>query len=423
MTRTMSTREMPKTYEPRDTEKRIYDLWMQGNYFEPKVDLDKKPFVIMMPPPNVTGELHMGHALTMAVEDMLVRWHRMKGDPTLYLPGTDHAGIATQVVVERMLAGNNITRHDMGREKFLETVWNWVDRYGDRIYDQIKRLGASCDWSRQSFTLDEIPSKAVRTTFVNLYKKKLIYRGERIVNWCPRCATALSDLEVRHRDENTKLYYIHYKLRNNDDIITIATTRPETLLGDTAVAVNPNDNRYTHLIGREAILPILGRSLPIIGDEFVDPEFGTGALKVTPGHDHDDFEIGQRHDLPIINVMNLDATMNENAGPYIGMNRADVREKITSDLDNNSELEKAYSYHHSVGHCDRCDETVEPLVSNQWYMKMKPLAQPAIDAVENGRIRIVPEHFTLDAQHQRLDDQSTVMVGTPDPCMVLRQLR
>ena len=394
MTRAAPKREIPKAYEPKETEQRIYELWMEGEYFKPRIDPDKKPFVIMMPPPNVTGELHMGHALTKAVEDMLVRWHRMKGDPTLYLPGTDHAGIATQVVVERMLAADNLTRHDLGREKFVATVWDWVDRYGSRIYEQVKRLGASCDWSRQRFTLDEGPSKAVRTTFVNLYKKGLIYRGERIVNWCPRCATALSDLEVKHWEEDAKLYYIRYSLRDSDETVTIATTRPETLLGDTAVAANPDDDRYKHLIGKEAVLPVLGRVLPIIADEFVDPDFGTGALKVTPGHDHDDFEIGQRHDLPIVNVMNLDATMNDNAGPYSGMDRAEVRQRITDELDRNGQLEKIEPYHHSVGHCDRCDTTVEPLVSKQWYMKMEPLAGPAIEAVEDGRIRIIPEHFT-----------------------------
>ena len=394
MTRTAPKREIPKAYEPKDAEQRIYELWMQGEYFKPKIDPEKKPFVVMMPPPNVTGELHMGHALTMAVEDMLARWHRMKGDPTLYLPGKDHAGIATQVVVERMLATDNLTRHDLGREKFVATVWDWVDRYGNRIDEQIKRLGASCDWSRQRFTLDEGPSKAVRTTFVNLYKKGLIYRGERIVNWCPRCATALSDLEVKHREEDAKLYYIRYRLRDSDETVTIATTRPETLLGDTAVAVNPGDDRYSHLIGKEAVQPVLGRVLPIIADKFVDPDFGTGALKVTPGHDHDDFEIGQRHDLAIVNVMNFDATMNENAGPYGGMARAEVRERITDELDRNGQLEKIEPHHHSVGHCDRCDTIVEPLVSKQWYMKMEPLAGPAIEAVEDGRIRIIPEHFT-----------------------------
>ena len=394
MSQAASKREMPRAYDPGATERGIYASWVEGGYFTPEIDRSKKPFTIIMPPPNVTGELHMGHALTTALEDLMTRWHRMRGEPTLYLPGTDHAGIATQVVVERMLAQDDLTRHDLGRDAFVKTVWEWVDRYGGRIYEQLERLGASCDWTRQRFTLDEGPSKAVRTTFVDLYRKGLIYRGERIVNWCPRCATALSDLEVKHREESASLYYIRYEREDGGGALTVATTRPETLLGDTAVAVNPSDERYGGFVGSRVVLPVLKRPIPVVADEAVDPEFGTGALKVTPGHDHADFEIGQRHGLPTVTVMNLDATMNEAAGQYEGMDRFEVREKITEELERDGLLEKVEPYHHSVGHCDRCDQVVEPLVSKQWYMRMADLARPAIEAVESGRIRIVPERFS-----------------------------
>ncbi len=393
MTKVASRPDIPKAYDPKAVERRIYDMWLDGGYFTPKIDRSKQPFVIIMPPPNVTGELHMGHALTAALEDLMVRWHRMRGEPTLYLPGTDHAGIATQVVVERGLADEGLTRHDLGREKFVERVWEWVRQYGDRIYDQTKRLGASCDWTRKSFTLDETPSKAVRTTFVNLYKKGLIYRGERITNWCPRCATALSDLEVQHKQEAASLYYIRYVLEDGDGALTVATTRPETLLGDTAVAVNPNDGRHRDLVGKNAVLPVLKRLIPIIADDAVDPEFGTGALKVTPGHDPSDFEIGERHELPIVNAMNLDGTMNENAGHYQGQDRFEARNNIVKELERDGLLEKVEPYDHSVGHCNRCDEIVEPIVTKQWFVKMAPLAKPARDAVADGRIKMVPERF------------------------------
>jgi valyl-tRNA synthetase len=394
MDETATDSSMGKAYDPKATEQRIYEFWLEGGYFTPEIDRSRKPFVIMMPPPNVTGQLHMGHALTTALEDLMTRWHRMLGDPTLFLPGTDHAGIATQVVVERMLAADNLTRQDLGREAFTKTVWEWVDRYGSRIYEQLKRLGASCDWTRQGFTLDEGPSKAVRTTFVNLYKKGLIYRGERIVNWCPRCVTALSDLEVKHREEDANLYHIRYRIEGGDGELIIATTRPETLLADTAVAINPDDDRYAAFAGKNAILPLLGRVIPVVTDEAVDPEFGTGALKVTPGHDPADFEIGERHSLPIINILNPDGTMNENATHYEGVDRLEVRTKIVEELDKEGLLVKIEPYRHSVGHCDRCAQIVEPIVSKQWYMSMEGLAKPAIEAVESGRIRVVPERFT-----------------------------
>ena len=386
--------DIPKAYDPTTVEERIYHRWMEQGYFTPTVDQNRNPYVIIMPPPNVTGELHLGHAIIVSIEDALVRWHRMLGDATLWLPGVDHAGIATQVVVERELASEGITRHDLGREAFVARVWDWVHKYGSTIDEQHKRLGASCDWSRRRFTLDEGPSKAVRTTFVNLFRQGLIYRGERIINWCPRCATALSDLEVDHQEEQAHLYYIRYPYAEGEGYLTVATTRPETLLGDTAVAVNPKDPRFREVLGKEVLLPVLGRRLPVIGDEAVDIEFGTGALKITPGHDPTDFEVGQRHGLPIVNAMNLDATMNEEAGPYEGMDRYEAREVILKDLEQEGLLEKVEPYHHSVGHCQRCDTIVEPLVSKQWFINMAPLAQPAIQAVQEERIRIVPERFT-----------------------------
>ena len=393
MTQRTSLSEIPRAYEPQSVEKRIYDFWMDGGYFTPEIDHDRDPFTVIMPPPNVTGELHMGHALTIALEDLMVRWHRMKGESTLYLPGSDHAGIATQVVVERMLAGEGVSRHDLGRDGFNESVWQWVDRYGSRIYEQTKRIGASCDWTRTAFTLDEGPSAAVRATFVNLYKKGLIYRGERITNWCPRCHTALSDLEVKYREEDGFLYQIRYDLEDGSGALVVATTRPETLLGDTAVAVNPEDERYASYIGKSVILPILGRKLPVIGDEAVELGFGTGALKVTPGHDLTDFEIGQRNGLPTISVMNLDGTLNSSAGPYEGQSMERARKNIVAQLEEEGLLEKVEPYRHSIGHCDRCDIIVEPIVTKQWYVRMEPLAKPARDAVANGETRIIPERF------------------------------
>ena len=387
--------EFPKAYDHRPVEERLYKFWMDGGYFTPEIDHSKEPFVIIMPPPNVTGELHMGHALTDTLEDIMARWHRMRGEPTLWLPGTDHAGIATQVVVERALQDqDDVSRHQLGRDQFEERVWEWVRKYGGIITEQIKRLGASCDWTRERFTLDPGPSRAVLTTFVNLYKKGLIYRGERIINWCTRCMTALSDLEVKHGDSEGELYHIRYKLQDSNRHLTVATTRPETLLGDTAVAVNPNDERYRDVIGKNALLPVLGRAIPVIADEAVEMEFGTGALKVTPGHDATDFEVGQRHDLPIVNVMNLDGTMNQEAGPYAGQDRFAVRRGILQQLEQEGLLERTEPYTVALGRCDRCDTTVEPIVSMQWFVDIKPLARPAIEAVEDGRIRIVPERFT-----------------------------
>ena len=392
--------EMPKAYKASDVEGRIYDFWTDGGYFTPRIDRSKRPFVVIMPPPNVTGELHLGHALTAAVEDVLCRWHRMRGDATLWLPGKDHAGIATQWVVEQQLAREGTSRQELGREKFLERVWEWVGKYGNTIDEQHKRLGASCDWSRLSFTLDPGPSLAVRTTFVNLYNKGLIYRGERIINWCPRCSTALSDLEVEHEELEGSLYYIRYPLADGDGYLTVATTRPETMLGDTGVAVNPEDPRYRSLIGRKVVLPIIGRELPIVGDGAIDPEFGTGALKVTPGHDPIDFDIGQRHDLPSVTVIGLDGTMTTEAGPYQGQERSRCREGVVAQLEAEGLLEKREVHRHSVGHCQRCRTVVEPLVSVQWFMNVgrhdetDSITGRAYRAVTEERIHIVPERFT-----------------------------
>ncbi len=388
---------MPKAYNPKEVEQRIYQFWMERGYFTPKIDPEKKPFVIIMPPPNVTGELHLGHALTTTLEDIMVRWHRMRGEPTLWLPGIDHAGIAAQVMVEQLIAQEGLTRHELGRDGFLERMWQWMGKYGGAIAEQHKRLGASCDWTRERFTLDEGPSLAVRTTFVNLYEKGLIYRGERIINWCPRCATALSELEVEHEEVPSYLYYVRYPLaeENEKGVITIATTRPETILGDTAVAVNPDDPRFNGLVGRRVVLPELGREIPIIADSAVDPSFGTGALKITPAHDPIDFEVGQRHSLPLVNILNPDGTMNENAGPkYRGLDRFECREKILKDLDEHKFLVKVEPYPHSVGHCCRCGAIIEPIASKQWFVRIAPLAARAIDAVVRGRITIIPERFT-----------------------------
>jgi len=387
--------EMPRAYEPGKVEQKWYQFWMDNGYFKPEIDPDRKPFVIIMPPPNVTGELHLGHALTATMEDILTRWHRMKGEPTLWLPGVDHAGIAAQVVVEKMLAAEGLSRHEMGRDKFLERMWQWADNCRGAIARQHQRLGISCDWDREVFTLDEGPSRAVRTAFVRLYERGLIYRGERIINWCPRCATALSDLEVEHKDIGGHLYYVRYPLADNDkEFITVATTRPETILGDTAVAVNPKDKRFKNMVGRKAVLPAVHRVIPIIADDAVDPRFGTGAVKITPSHDPVDFEVAQRHDLPFINILNDDATMNENAGPYAGMDRFACRKAIIEDLEKGGLFIKTEPHSHAVGHCIRCQTMIEPIASQQWFARAEPLARPAIEAVNDGRITIVPPRFT-----------------------------
>ena len=399
MTNQDAPQQLSKAYEAADVEERLYQWWESSGYFKASPNPDKKPFTIVMPPPNVTGELHLGHAVTATIEDALTRYHRMQGFEALWLPGKDHAGIATQMVVERALALQGLDRHQMGREKFIERVWEWVGKYGNIIDNQHRRLGASCDWTRLTFTLDPGPSRAVRTTFKNLYEKKLIYRGERMINWCVGCRTALSDLEVDHADEDGAFYHIRYPLESGQSHITVATTRPETLFGDTAIAVNPNDERFAGFRGKRVLLPILGRPIPVIEDEVVAIEFGTGALKITPGHDPNDFDTGERHGLPVINILNDDGTLNEEAGPYQGYDRFEARKAIVEQLDSDGLLENIEHHVHSVGHCQRSGDIVEPIVSKQWFVNVGPLAKRALDAVKTGKITIVPDRFEHEYAH------------------------
>ena len=391
----MSTKkELAKTYNPSEVEDRIYSNWVDKKYFHAEIDKDKKPFTIVIPPPNVTGQLHMGHALDETLQDILIRYKRMQGYSTLWVPGTDHAGIATQIKVEEELRVNEgLTRYDLGREKFLERVWQWKEKYGSRIINQLKKIGSSCDWDRERFTMDEGCSKAVKEVFVNLYEKGLIYQGSRIINWCPHCITALSDAEVDHAEQPGHFWHIKYNVKDSDEFVVIATTRPETLFGDTAVAVNPEDERYASLVGNTLILPLVGREIPVIADEYVDKEFGTGCVKITPAHDPNDFEVGLRHNLEQIKVMNDDATMNSYAGKYEGMDRYECREAMIKDLEEMGLLLKIEDHTHNVGECYRCGTTVEPIISKQWFVKMEPLAKPAIDAVKNDETEFIPEHF------------------------------
>ena len=388
-------KELQKNYNPSDFEDRIYGGWCEKNYFAPDKDKKKPAFSIVIPPPNVTGQLHMGHALDETLQDILVRTKRMQGYSTLWVPGTDHAGIATQIKVEENLRVNEgLTRYDLGREKFLERVWDWKNQYGNRIINQLKKLGSSCDWSHERFTMDEGCSRAVREVFVNLYNKGLIYRGHRIINWCPRCLTALSDAEVEYKDQPGSFWHIKYQIKGEDGYVEIATTRPETMFGDTAVAVNPEDENTKHLIGKTLILPIVGREIPVIADDYVEIGFGTGCVKITPAHDPNDFLVGQRHNLEQIKVMNDDATMNSYAGKYEGMDRYACRKALAADLEAEGYLVKTVPHDHNVGTCYRCGTTVEPLTSDQWFVKMKPLAEPAIEAVKDGSISFVPERFS-----------------------------
>ena len=385
--------ELPARYDPRKVEDRILKFWLDVRFWVANPRSGKPPFSIVIPPPNITGRLHMGHALNNTLQDIVIRYKRMDGYEVCWFPGVDHAGIATQNVVEQELAKEGLTRHDLGRERFLERVWAWKERYGNEIVEQLKTLGASCDWSRLRFTLDPGFSRAVREAFVRFWEEGLIYRGDYMINWCPRCGTTLSDIEVEHEEVQGHLYYIRYPLEDGGHVV-IATTRPETMLGDTAVAVNPDDPRYKHLIGKTAILPLIGRKLPIIGAPEVDPEFGTGVLKVTPGHDPVDFEIGKREGLPVVNILNPDGTINENGGPFAGMDRYAAREAVVTRLKEEGLLEKIEPYRHAVGHCYRCHTPVEPLISTQWFVRMKPLAEPAIQVVKEGKIRFVPERWT-----------------------------
>ncbi|MDI6618795.1 MAG: valine--tRNA ligase [Clostridiales bacterium] len=385
---------LAKKYNPKEFEERIYKTWLENGYFTPRISRDKKPFTIVMPPPNITGQLHLGHALNVTLQDILIRWKRMEGYSALFLPGEDHASIATEVKVEEDLRGRGISKKEIGREAFLGYVWEWTKKYRERIKKQLQKLGTSCDWTRERFTMDEGLNDAVKTVFVNLYKKGLIYQGNRIINWCPRCKTALSDAEVEYTEQAGHLWYIKYPIKDSSEYITIATTRPETMLGDTAVAVNPDDERYRHLIGKTAMLPIMNREIPIVADEYVDMEFGTGCVKITPAHDPNDFEVGARHGLKQVRVMNDDGTMNSLAGKYQGMDRYDAREKIVSELSNLNLLVKIEDHVHDVGECYRCKTTIEPLLSKQWFVKMKPLAEPAIDAVREGKVKFIPDRFS-----------------------------
>ena len=388
-------KNLEKTYNPSEIEDKLYKKWIDGGYFHAEPDSKKEPYTIVIPPPNVTGQLHMGHALDETLQDVLIRYKRMQGYSALWLPGTDHAGIATQIKVEENLRVNEgLTRYDLGREKFLERVWDWKNKFGDRIINQLKKLGCSCDWERERFTMDEGCSKAVREVFVNLYNKGLIYKGNKIINWCPSCTTALSDAEVEYSEQPGHFWHIRYKMKDSDRYINIATTRPETLLGDTAIAVHPEDERYTDLIGKTCILPLVGREIPIVADEYVEKDFGTGAVKITPAHDPNDFEVGLRHNLEIINVMNDDATINAKGGKYEGLDRYEARAQIVKDLEECGALIKIEDHSHNVGTCYRCKTTVEPLTSDQWFVKMKPLAEEALRVVREGEVQFIPERFT-----------------------------
>jgi len=385
---------LPKNYDPQEFEDRIYKHWLDNNYFHAKVDPNKKPYCIVLPPPNITGQLHMGHALDHTLQDVLIRWKRMQGYEALWQPGTDHASIATEVkVVEKIKEEEGLSKLDVGREGFLERAWKWKHEYGGRIVEQMQKLGDSCDWERERFTMDEALNKAVTEVFIKLYEKGLIYRGNRIINWCPDCKTSLSDAEVEHEEKAGHFWHIKYPVKDSDESLEIATTRPETMLGDTAVAVHPEDPRYKHLIGKTIILPLMNREIPIIADDYVDPEFGTGAVKITPSHDPNDFEVGMRHNLPQIVVMNDDASINERGGKYKGLSRYEARKQVVKDLEELGLLVKVREHTHNVGQCYRCDTVVEPITSDQWFVKMEPLAAPAIEAVKNGSIKFVPDRF------------------------------
>ncbi len=387
-------KELAKVYAPQQVEDKIYDFWLKGKYFHAEPDESKDPFTIVIPPPNVTGQLHMGHALDETLQDILVRYKRMQGFNTLWVPGTDHAGIATQIKVEAELRKEGKTRYDLGREEFLKRVWAWKEQYGSRIINQLKKLGSSCDWDRERFTMDEGCSKAVKEVFVSLYDKGLIYQGNRIINWCPHCITALSDAEVEYTEQQGFFWHIRYPVKDSDEYVEIATTRPETLLGDTAVAVHPDDERYTHLVGKTLILPLVGREIPVVADEYVEKDFGTGCVKITPSHDPNDFEVGKRHGLAEILVLDDNARVNANGGKYQGMDRYEARDAIVKDLEEGGYLVKVVPHVHNVGTCYRCGTNVEPISSKQWFVKMQPLAKEAVRVVREGDIKFVPGRFS-----------------------------
>ena len=384
---------MDKNFDFKKRENEIYKNWEENGYFKPVIDKDKKPFVISMPPPNVTAKLHIGHALDDTIQDILIRYHRMLGDPTLYVPGTDHASIATEVKVVEKLKKEGKSKESLGREKFLEEAWKWKEEYGGKIVEQQRKLGLSCDWQRARFTMDEGCSKAVLEVFERLYNEGIIYKGERLVNWCPECKTPISDIEVEYEEQKSNLWHIRYKIENSDDYVVVATTRPETMLGDTAVAVNPNDDRYKDIGGKRVFLPIVNKYIPVVADRYVDMEFGTGVVKITPAHDPNDFKVGKRHDLEIINILNEDGTLNEKAGKYEGMTTLEAREEIVKELKDIGALVKIEPHVHNVGSCYRCHHTIEPYISNQWFVKMEELAKPAIEAVKNGDIKFIPKRF------------------------------
>ena len=390
---------MNKTYDPKSFEERIYKKWLDNKYFAAHPNPDKKPFTVVIPPPNITGQLHMGHALNDTIQDSIIRYKRMKGFEALWLPGTDHASIATEVKIVQKMREEGLSKDDVGRDGFLQRAYAWKEQYGGRIVEQLKKMGFSCDWDKLAFTMDERCSKAVREVFVNLYDKGLIYRGDRIINWCPECGTAISDAEVEYETEEGHLWHLRYPVENSDEFIIVATTRPETMLGDTAVAVNPSDKRYTALVGKNVVLPLVGRKIPIVADRYVDKAFGTGAVKITPAHDPNDFEVGVRHDLPVIRVMNDDATMNENAGKYRGLSRDEARKAVVADMDKLGLLVKIEKHEHNVGHCYRCHTVIEPIVSKQWFVKMKELARPAIEAVADKEIVFLPKRFEKQYLH------------------------
>ena len=387
------SKELAKTYEPREVEDRIYEFWTKGNYFHAEPDPKKKPYTIVIPPPNITGQLHMGHALDETLQDILIRWRRMQGYCALWLPGTDHASIATEAKIVEAMRKEGVTKEEIGREAFLERAWDWKRQYGGRIVEQLKKLGSSCDWERERFTLDEGCSKAVREVFVRLYEKGLIYRGERIINWCPHCKTSISDAEVEFEEKAGHFWHLRYPFKDGSGYLELATTRPETMLGDTAVAVHPDDERYQGIIGKTLILPLVGREIPVVADTYVEKDFGTGVVKITPAHDPNDFEVGLRHNLEIINVMNEDGSINENGGKYCGMSGPDARRAIVRDLEEQGFLVRVEDIKHNVGTCYRCGTVVEPRVSKQWFVKMKPLAEPAVDCVRDGRIQFIPERM------------------------------
>lgn len=387
------SKELAKAYEPREVEDRIYDFWLQGGYFHAEVDPEKKPYTIVIPPPNITGQLHMGHALDETIQDILIRFKRMQGYSALWLPGTDHASIATEAKIVEAMKKEGLTKEDVGREGFLERAWDWKAKFGGRIVEQLKKLGSSCDWERERFTLDEGCSEAVKEVFVRLYEKGLIYRGERIINWCPHCKTSISDAEVEFDEHDGNFWHLRYPLTDGTGELRLATTRPETLLGDTAVAVHPDDERYQAYVGKTVTLPLVGREIPVVADEYVEMDFGTGVVKITPAHDPNDFEVGLRHNLPVINVMDEGAVINENGGKYQGMAREEARKAIVKDLDEGGYLVKVEPIKHNVGSCYRCGTVVEPRVSKQWFVKMEPLAKPAVDVVREGKIRLIPERM------------------------------